>query len=321
MKNILRTPDSNFEELDDFLYEPKFHQWQGCRVHYIDEGERNAPIMLLLHGMPTWGYLYRKMIPKLVEAGFRCIVPDHLGFGRSDKPTDPVFYTIARHTEILTSLITELDLKKITLVCQDWGGPIGLAQAVYMPERFSRLTIMNTWLHHPEYQYSEAIKKWNMNWQENGLFSVEEPDIAALLLISSGILGPKEAIPWIIHGKQLTIEKHAMKMYRGFKAPYKGMPSSVFNAFRAFPLSICHYDYHRGNGAAQTYFFQQLLNWSKPAHFIWGCADDIFTEDWGRAWAKKMNATFNPIKEAGHFLQNTHGETVVELLLNEISKE
>ena len=91
-------------------------------MHYVDEGPKDGPVMLLLHGMPTWGYLYRDIIPILVQAGFRCIAPDHMGFGRSDKPTDLHWYTIARHIEILTSLIVDLDLRNMTLVCQDWGG-------------------------------------------------------------------------------------------------------------------------------------------------------------------------------------------------------
>ena len=159
MENILRTPDKNFSELTDYPFEPNYYFWNGIRVHYVDEGPKEGPVMLLLHGMPTWGYLYRDMIPILIAKGYRCIVPDHIGFGRSDKPSEPSFYSIARHTEVLSGLISNLGLKNITLVCQDWGGPIGLAQAVYMGERFSRLVIMNTWLHHPEFEYSDAIIK------------------------------------------------------------------------------------------------------------------------------------------------------------------
>ena len=106
-----------------------------------------------------------------------------MGFGRSDKPTDIHWYTIARHTEILTSLIVELDLQNITLVCQDWGGPTGLAQA--LPERFSDLVIMNTWLHHPEYEYSDGIKRWNAGWHEGGLCQ-KTPNIGLLLVLSAG---------------------------------------------------------------------------------------------------------------------------------------
>ena len=321
MQNILRTPEKNFSDLTDYPFEANYYLWNGIRVHYVDEGPKEGPVMLLLHGMPTWGYLYRDMIPILIASGYRCIVPDHIGFGRSDKPTEPSFYSISRHTEVLSGLISNLGLKNITLVCQDWGGPIGLAQAVYMGERFSRLVIMNTWLHHEEYEYSDAIIKWNKNWQEGGLFSIRQPDIAALLLISAGILTPKLGIPWILNGEKSPIDSEATKMYRGFQAPYLGMPDDAFNGFRAFPLSICHYDFDRGNGTAQNYFFNQLLNWNKPVHFIWGGADDIFTENWGKKWAKLMKGTFKSILEAGHFLQNTHGPEIVEILLNKISEE
>ena len=121
MTDFLQTPDKNFSGLEDFPYEPHYHEWKDMRMHYIDEGPKNAPVMLLLHGMPTWAYLYRDVIPTLLDSGYRCIAPDYLGFGRSDKPTDQNWYTIARHTETLTSLITELDLKDITVLCQDWG--------------------------------------------------------------------------------------------------------------------------------------------------------------------------------------------------------
>ena len=123
MTDFIRTPEGNFADLVSFPFEPRYHEWQDLRVHFVDEGERDDPVMLLLHGMPTWSYLYRDMIPGLVAAGYRCVAPDHLGFGRSDKPTDPFWYTIARHTEVLTSLITRLDLTDITLVCQDWADP------------------------------------------------------------------------------------------------------------------------------------------------------------------------------------------------------
>ena len=321
MGNILRTPEKNFSELANYSFEPNYYFWNEVRVHYIDEGPREGPIMLLLHGMPTWGYLYRDIIPTLVAQGYRCIAPDHVGFGRSDKPTEPSFYSIARHTEVLSGLISTLGLKNITLVCQDWGGPIGLAQAVYMEERFSRLVIMNTWLHHPEYEYSEAIVKWNKNWQKGGLFNIDKPDIAALLLISAGIVAPKLGIAWILNGEKPIIDSEASAMFEGFQAPYLNMPADAFNGLRAFPLSICHYDLDRGNGTAQTYFFKKLLGWSKPVHFIWGGADDIFTENWGKKWAGLMKGTFKSIPEAGHFLQNTHGKAIVEILLNRISEE
>ena len=322
MTDFLRTPDENFESIADFPYQPNFHNWKDMRMHYVDEGPENAPVMLLMHGMPTWSFLYRHVIPKLLAAGYRCIAPDHLGFGKSDKPTDPDWYTIARHTEILTSLITSLDLKNITLVCQDWGGPTGLAQAVFMPERFSRLTIMNTWLHHAEYEYSAAIRNWNENWHEGGRFFREKPDIGALMVMSAGLVGPEIAFPAISKGQTIEgLTGEAAKVYNGFRAPIHDMPDEAFNGMRRFPLSICFDNYDGGNGAAQNHFYNTLLQWPKPVHFIWGCADDVFNEAWGREWAGQMNASFDPIEKAGHFLQNTHGGEIAELLLNRIEEE
>ncbi len=321
MTIFIRTPEENFSDLADFPHEPHYHAWQDLRMHYVDVGPKDGPVMLLLHGMPTWAYLYRDMIPKLVAAGYRCIAPDHMGFGRSDKPTDIHWYTIARHTEILTSLITALDLNEITLVCQDWGGPTGLAQAVTMPERFARLIIMNTWLHHPEFEYSPAIRNWFTNWQEGGRFHRPQPDVGLLLVLSAGLAGPDVIFPALSDGRDPDLSGRAATMYRGFSAPYRGLPDEAFNGYRRFPLSIPAVSYDNGNGAAQTLHYRLLLDWSKPVHFVWGCADDVFTEAWGRTWAGRLNASFDPIEDAGHFLQNTHGDAVVDHILKRIGEE
>jgi haloalkane dehalogenase len=321
MTDFVRTPDDNFSGLTDFPYAPNYHQWQDMRMHYVDEGPKDGPVMLLLHGMPTWAFLYRDMIPPLVEAGYRCIAPDHLGFGRSDKPTDIHWYTIARHTEVLTTLITALDLNDITLVCQDWGGPTGLAQAATMPERFSRLIIMNTWLHHPEYEYSDAIRNWNENWHEGGRFHLDKPDVGLLLVLSAGLAGPDVIFPALMQGKPPQLEGKAAEVYQGFSAPYRGLDDEAFNGYRRFPLSIPLDSYDNGNAAAQTHHYRTLLNWQKQVHFVWGCADDVFNESWGRKWAEQMNATFDAIPEAGHFLQNTHGSETAGFILQRIEQE
>lgn len=321
MTDYLRTPDKNFIDLPDFPFEPHYHVWKDIRMHYLDEGPSDGPVMLLVHGMPTWAFLYRHIIPVLVDAGYRCIAPDHMGFGRSDKPTDPNWYTIARHTEVLTSLINALNIKDVTLVCQDWGGPTGLAQATFAPDRFSRLVIMNTWLHHPEYEYSEAIRNWNRNWHDGGHFHTQKPDMGYLLVLSAGYLSPSEAIPAIIGDKAVTLEGEALNIYTGFHAPVKEMPDEAYNGVRRFPLSLCFDDHEAGNGTVQTHCYKTLQSWDKPAHFIWGCADDVFTEAWGRQWATQMNASFNPIDDAGHFLQNTHGEEVANIILKRIEAE
>ena len=319
MTEFLRTPEANFANLADFDFSPHYHQWQDLRVHYLDEGPRDGPVMLLLHGMPTWSYLYRHVIPPLAAAGYRCIAPDHLGFGKSDKPTDIHWYTIARHIEVLTSLLVELDLQDITLVCQDWGGPTGLAQAAMMPERFARLVIMNTWLHHPEYEYSPAIHRWNQAWQPGGNFHRDCPDIGLLMLISAGLLSPREALTGISSGIVPVLSDAARAMHAAYIAPVRDMPDAAYNGFRRFPLSIPLDSYHNGNAAAQSFHYRTLLQFPRPVHFIWGCADDIFTEAWGRQWATQMGGSFDPIADAGHFLQNTHGDQVAGLLLERVA--
>ena len=314
MTEFVRTDDAHFDALTDWPYEPNYHQWKDLRVHYVDEGPADGPVMLLMHGMPTWAYLYRDIIPPLVEAGYRCIAPDHLGFGRSDKPTDANWYSIARHTEVLTSLITELDLSDITLVCQDWGGPIGLAQAATMPDRFSRLVIMNTWLHHEGYEYSEGIKGWINSWKGDGPFT-GRPNLGYMLLMNSRSADPGTLMRAMLAGEELAFDGDVATRYAGWSAPWRGLPDEAMNGPRWFPLSIPHNDYSSGNGAAQAAHYEALLGWDKPVNFIWGCADYIFTEEWGRTWAERMDATFDPIPEASHFLQDTHGARVAELIL------
>jgi len=313
---FIRTPAQNFETLADYPFAENFHQWQDLKMHFIDEGPRDGPVMLLLHGMPTWSYLYRDMIPLLVDAGYRCIAPDHMGFGKSDKPTDIHWYTIARHTEILTSLLTQLDLRQITLVCQDWGGPTGLAQAAMMPERFTRLVIMNTWLHHEAYQYSDAIQNWVRNWQDRGLFARQQPDIGLLMILSAGLADRDVIIPALVNGTLPSLSTQAQTMHDAFLAPFLGLPDQAYNGLRRFPLSIPINSPDNGNATAQSHHYKTLLNCKQPVHFIWGCADDVFNETWGRKWAGQMQASFDPIPAAGHFLQNTHGSQVAELILS-----
>ena len=316
MTDFIRTPHANFINLKDYPFQPHYHPWQDLRMHYLDEGPADGPVMLLMHGMPTWSYLYRDIIPVLVAAGYRCIAPDHLGFGKSDKPTDIHWYTIARHTEVMTSLITALDLKDITLVCQDWGGPIGLAQAATMPDRFSRLVIMNTWLHHDAFEYSDAIQNWIKNWQEGGLFCRDQPNVGLLMVLSAKLAAREAVFPFLISGAEPDYTGAAAAMHEAYRAPIKGLPDDAYNGLRRFPLSIPHISYDNGNGAAQTHHYETLLNWRKPVNFIWGCEDDVFNEAWGRLWAKQMNATFDAIPDAGHFLQNTHGEMVAGFILS-----
>lgn len=148
----LRTPDSRFVDLPGYPFTPNYRDVEAdgmdpVRMHYLDEGPADGPVALLLHGQPTWSYLYRTVIPVLAEREIRVIAPDNIGFGRSDKPVRNTDYTFARHIEWTRSLVTGLDLRDITLVAQDWGGPIGFSVLAAENERFSRVVAANTILH------------------------------------------------------------------------------------------------------------------------------------------------------------------------------
>jgi haloalkane dehalogenase len=143
---ILRTPEDRFADLPGFGYQPGYVELDGLRVAYVDEGPRDADPILLLHGEPSWSFLYRTMIPPLVEAGARVVAPDFVGFGRSDKPAAVADYTYARHVAWMASLLEALDLRDTTLVGQDWGGLIGLRLVAEHPERFARVVAANTGL-------------------------------------------------------------------------------------------------------------------------------------------------------------------------------
>ena len=171
----LRTADARFDCLPGYAFAPNYRDdlpgYSGLRMHYLDEGRRNARVALCLHGQPTWSYLYRKMIPGLVASGYRVIAPDMFGFGRSDKPVEEAVYTFDFHRESLIALIRALDLGRMTLVCQDWGGLLGLTIPMEMADRFEALLVMNTMLATGD----RPLTKGFMDWRA---WSNANPDMA-----------------------------------------------------------------------------------------------------------------------------------------------
>jgi haloalkane dehalogenase len=316
---FVRTPDTNFAGLADFPFQPHYIDLDGLRVHYLDEGPADAPVALLLHGMPTWSYLYRSMIPPLLAAGYRCIAPDHIGFGRSDKVTDPAWYDIARHTANLTRLIETLDLRDVTLFVQDWGGPIGLAQAATMPERFSRLVIMNTWLHHPGYEYSAGIQNWIIQNSPGGLFRDHVPEHfgwGTLMVVATRRATPQDALFPALQGAVPELSPEVDAVRRAYDAPFAGLGDAGVTGPQQFPLSIPFHDHARGNGDEQARHFAAITSTEVPVHFVWGLADDVFTGDWGRHWHSLIpHSTWDEFGDAAHFLQDTHGERIAEIVL------
>lgn len=192
---ILRTPDDRFTDLPGYPFAPNYVEFRHSdgtplRVHYLDEGPDDGPIALLMHGEPSWSYLYRKMIPVLTGAGVRCIAPDLVGFGRSDKPTERGDYTYANHVEWMrAALFDALDLRDVTLVGQDWGGLIGLRLVGEHPERFAGVVAANTFLPTGDRAPSEAF----LNWQR---FSQTVEDFAVGFIVDTGCVSdlPPEVV-------------------------------------------------------------------------------------------------------------------------------
>ena len=166
---VLRTPDERFVNLPGYPFDPSYRNVDTSglpplRMHYVDAGPADGPVVVLLHGQPTWSYLYRDVITALGAAGMRVIAPDHIGFGRSDKPTEATDYTFARHIDWIHSLVVGLRLREITLVVQDWGGPIGLSVLAREPDRFAKVVATNTILH-----TCEPTLAGKLTWAHHGV--------------------------------------------------------------------------------------------------------------------------------------------------------
>ncbi len=321
---FVRTPDAAFSGLADYPFSANFVAFEHLRLHYLDIGPRDAPTALLLHGMPTWSYLYRHIIAVLIDSGWRCVAPDHIGFGKSDKVTDEGWYGIARHTRALRTLMEELDLRDVALFCQDWGGPIGLAQAVDMPERVARLVIMNTWLHHPGYEYTPALQNWNRQWKPGGFFDSVIPErlsIGAFMMVACGFVTPADLQAHVGAGTPLPLTDEQERIRRGYAAPFESLGRAGLAGARRFPLSLPFDNPQGGNSESQAACFVALKEWTKPVHFIWGGQDEVFTERWGRQWASTFpQASFDLLPDARHFLQETHGQTIARLFLEKIGE-
>ena len=190
---VLRTPDARFAALPAFPFAPHYLErlpgFDGLRMHYLDEGPRDAArTFLCLHGQPTWSYLYRHMIPAFAASGARVVAPDLFGFGRSDKPVDEAWYAFTRHRDSLVAFVEALDLRGVTLVVQDWGGLLGLTLPMDLPERFDRLLVMNTALGTGDVALSEGFLAWRA-WANKNL----DMDIAKLMKRSCPHLSDAEA--------------------------------------------------------------------------------------------------------------------------------
>ncbi len=169
---MLRTPEEHFASLPGYPFAPHYTVLDGPRVHHVDEGPANGPVVLMLHGEPSWSYLYRKMIPIIANAGYRAVAPDLVGFGKSDKPTEREDYTYQRHVDWMWQWLVSVDLHDITLVCQDWGALIGLRLAAEHSERFARVVVANGGLPTGDQEMPRAFKAWLALSQRGERFNI-----------------------------------------------------------------------------------------------------------------------------------------------------
>ncbi len=292
----VRTPDGAFAALPDYPFEPHYREWNGMRLHHLDEGPAEGPVMLLLHGEPSWSYLYRHWIPRLVEAGFRCIAPDLPGFGKSDKPTDDEWFVIERHVEAIADLITSLDLRRVHVVVQDWAGPIGLRQVCDMPERFERVFILNTWLHHAGMVYSDGVRWWRQ---------------AAL---DPAQLGGDMPTGRIVAGSMRRDGHDRDALVAAYDAPFTTYESKA--GARRFPFCIPFGEPEAGNATDQERCFHALPTLGLPIHLAFGDADPVFTWEWAERWHTLLpGSTLDRIPDAGHFVQDDATDDCVDLVM------
>ena len=287
MAEVFRTPDERFEGLEGYAFSPNYcdlgGSLGGLRMHHVDEGSGDP--ILLLHGEPTWAYLYRKMIPLLSKSS-RVIAPDLIGFGRSDKVTDIGWYTYDAHCDSVVQLLEALDLNDITLVVQDWGGPIGLRVATEHPERFARLVILNTGVFRPGPGWpTPGFSAWR-TWAE------QNPDMP---------------IGFVIQGATVTDLPDAV--IAGYEAPFPTPESKAGPA--SFPLLVPLTE--EDPGAAEMAVVRERVDaWTKPALVCFSDSDPVFPQRAGEKMAERIPgaADFVPIAGAGHFLQEDRGEEI-----------
>jgi haloalkane dehalogenase len=287
----LRTPDDRFANLPGYNFEPHYAEVDGLRIHYIDEGPRDAAPVLMLHGEPSWCYLYRKMVPIIAKAGYRAIAPDLPGFGRSDKPAERSDYTYQRHVDWMTGFVETLDLHDATLVGQDWGGLIGLRVACENESRFSRIVAANTFLPTGDTNPGEAFLRWQT-------FSQTAPEFHIGRIIQGG-----------------TVTQLPDDVVAAYDAPF---PDDTYKAgARQFPALVPTKPDDPASPANRK-AWEVLDRWEKP--FLCAFSDsDPITKNADKVFLARVPGTkgqpHTTIEGGGHFLQEDKGEDLARAIV------
>ncbi len=286
--DVFRTPDERFADLPGYPYAPHYVDVGPLRLHHLDEG--SGPTVLCFHGEPSWSYLYRHMLDGLVATGHRVVCPDLVGFGRSDKPTDPDWYTYERHVETVTAHLDQLELQDVTVVVQDWGGAIGLRWAVEHADQVGRLVVMNTGL------FTGRVSKGFMAWRE---FAERTPDLP---------------VGFIIQGATTT--DLAPEIVAAYDAPFPNVESKA--GAQRFPLLVPITP--DAPGAAEMAAVSDALStWDKPALVAFSDSDPVFPfPRAGEVFTDLIPTAGEQVRIEGgaHFLQEDRGAGIVATILD-----
>ena len=285
--DVFRTPDERFEALPGFAYEPHYVDVDGLRLHHLDEGDGST--VVCFHGEPSWSFLYRHVLDGLVASGHRVVCPDLVGFGRSDKPTDQRWYTYDRHVETVSRHLDALDLDGVTVVVQDWGGPIGLRWAVEHADRVARLVVLNTGL------FTGRVSKGFMAWRD---FAERTPDLPIGRIIQGG-----------------TTTDLPPEVVAAYDAPFP-TPESKAGAQR-FPLLVPLTADDAG-AAEMLAVRDALAGWEKPALVAFSDTDPVFPFPQAGEQFTALLPTAGEqvrIEGAAHFLQEDRGAEIAEAML------
>ena len=277
-----RTPDDRFENLPDFPWEPRYRDVHGLRMAHVEDGD--GPPVVMFHGEPTWSFLWRKVLPPVRDAGYRVILPDLVGFGRSDKPTDVGWYSYDRHVEYASTLFEELDLRDSTIVVHDWGGAIGLRIAIEQPERVGRMVLMDTGLFTGHQRMTDA-------WKMFRDFVERTEDIPISLLV-----------------RRACKTDPGDEIAAAYDAPFP--ESRAKHGARAFPLMLPTEPSAPGAEAGQR-VLAELKEDTRPKLFLWADSDPIIPLKTGHRFAEACSTEIDHvIPDASHFLQEDQGELI-----------
>lgn len=316
---MLRTPDERFAGLPDYRFAPHYIDVTAdglppVRMHYVDEGPADGPVVLLMHGQPTWSFLYRRVIAKLAGAGLRVIAPDNIGFGRSDKPAEATDYTLARHIGWMHSAVRSLNLSGITLVVQDWGGPIGLSVLAREPDRFAAVVATNTILH-----TCDPALAGRLTWPHHGVGTDQMLITEAILDYIAFYRRAPDIVPSMF--LDAVAGPLSREILAGYDAPF---PDPSYKAGLRQLTALIPLTRNDPGAAIGRATMAALAEWEKPfltAH----SDDDPATRGWETVFAEHVpGATgqrHTTITGAGHFVPEQQGDRLADIIIEFVASQ